>query len=220
MYDILEIEDDKIVDHLLNKTDLPTKYKDQYNEEVVLRDEGSLEAFLNFVEDEISYSATDIYEIDAVGADNELFSFRTREYQGIFFVDALDVDMPGYFLSAKAAKDYAADTASFFGKPEEILRDEILVRIESLELVSPKGLKWHEFFEFLKSKLPDDVEIDNPLILAASGCSSFQKNERLKYQLEIAKNNGLLDEALDFLSELSESDWEEPNQDIYQEFHP
>ena len=117
--DQLEIEDDKIVDHLLNKTDLKQKYKDQYNEEVVLGKEGNLTEFLEFAEEEITNSAIVAHEIDAIGAYDDPFSFRTREYQGIFFVDALDLDMPGYFLSKDDANAYAAEEASFYQGDEE-----------------------------------------------------------------------------------------------------
>lgn len=99
---------------------------------------------------------------------------------------------------------------------KELVRD-----IDSGKLVHPKGKRWHDFFKFLESKLPKTVNIPVPLILSGSGANDFTKNERLKEHLGVAEDNGLLDEALDFLCGLSESEWErsegnlDPNEPDY-----
>jgi hypothetical protein len=89
------------------------------------------------------------------------------------------------------------------------LSNEKFVRdIESGRLVSPQGRNWHDFFKFLKSKLPDNVEIPNPLILGGSGANDFTKNKRLKEHLKVAEYSGVLNEALEFPGGLSEREWE------------
>ncbi len=85
--------------------------------------------------------------------------------------------------------------------------EDIRNNIQSGIYVYPKT-RWHDFFVFVKSKLPDNVEIPNPLILAGSGANKFSKNERLKEHLKVAEDNNLINEALDFLSKLPDSEWE------------
>ena len=105
--------------------------------------------------------------------------------------------------------------------PTTLSKERLVHDIGSGKLVSPQGGKWHDFFKFLKSKLPDNEGIPNPLILGGSGANDFTKNERLKEHLKVAEDNGVLDEALDFLCGLSESDWEisdgnlDPNEPDY-----
>jgi hypothetical protein len=105
--------------------------------------------------------------------------------------------------------------------PTTLLKERLVHDIGSGKLVSPQGEKWHDFFKFLKSKLPDNGGIPNPLISGGSGANNFAKNERLKEYLKVAEENEVLDEALDFLCGLSESDWEisdcnlDPNEPDY-----
>ena len=40
---------------------------------------------------------------------------------------------------------------------------EIMQQIESGVLVHPQNDRWHDFFKFLKSKTPNDVDVPNPL---------------------------------------------------------
>jgi hypothetical protein len=48
--------------------------------------------------------------------------------------------------------------------PTTLSKERLVHDIGSGKLVSSQGGKWHDFFKFLKSKLPDNVEIPNPLI--------------------------------------------------------
>ena len=72
-------------------------------------------------------------------------------------------------------------------------------------------VKWHDFFNFLKSKLPNDADVPNPLILGGSGANDFRKNDRLKQHLKIAEQNGLLADALYYLSKIPDSQWVKSN---------
>jgi hypothetical protein len=105
--------------------------------------------------------------------------------------------------------------------PTTLSKERLVHDMGSGKLVSPQGKKWHDFFKFLKSKLPDNEGIPNPLILGGSGANAFTKNERLKEHLKVAEDNGVLDEALDFLCGLSKSAWEmsdgnlDPNEPDY-----
>ena len=80
-------------------------------------------------------------------------------------------------------------------------------QIDSGVLVHPQNDRWHDLFKLLKSKLSDDIEVPNPLILGGSGANDFSKNQRLKEHLKIAEENNLIDEALGFLSKIPESQW-------------
>ena len=85
--------------------------------------------------------------------------------------------------------------------------DEIMEQIESGVLVYPQNDRWHDFFKFLKSKIPNDIDVPNPLILGGSGANDFSKNQRLKEQLTVAEQNGLLADAIELLSKIPESQW-------------
>ena len=85
--------------------------------------------------------------------------------------------------------------------------EEIMEQIESGVLVHPQNDRWHDFFKFLKSKISNDVDVPNPLILGGSGANDFSKNQRLKEHLTVAEQNGLLAAALEFLSKIPESQW-------------
>lgn len=93
-------------------------------------------------------------------------------------------------------------------EPVKPNKNEIMEQIESGVLVHPQNDRWHDLFKLLKSKLPDDVDVPNPLILVGSGANDFSKNQRLKEHLKVATDNGMLDEALAFLCGLSEGEWE------------
>ena len=59
----------------------------------------------------------------------------------------------------------------------------------------------------LKSKIPNDFDIPNPLILGGSGANDFSKNQRLKEHLKVAEQNGLLSDASEYLSKIPDSQW-------------
>ena len=80
-------------------------------------------------------------------------------------------------------------------------------QIESGVLVHPQNDRWHDFFKFLLSRIPNDVDVPNPLILGGSGANDFNKNQRLREHLKVAEQNDVLSDALEFLSRISESQW-------------
>ncbi len=84
--------------------------------------------------------------------------------------------------------------------------NEIREKIESGVLVYP--FAWAEFSDFLRFKLPSDVQLKNPLILGGSIATDSEKNERLLEQLAVAGEYGLLKEALSFLAILPEDEWQ------------
>ena len=84
---------------------------------------------------------------------------------------------------------------------------DVKEKIEAGVLICPMPPEWADFSIFLKSKLPEGVEIPNPLILGGWPASDFNKNMTLKQQLIIADNNGILDEAVIFLSKIPEESW-------------
>ncbi len=92
-------------------------------------------------------------------------------------------------------------------EPLQPSNDEIMEQIESGVLVHPQNNIWHDFFKFLKSKIPNEVDVPNPLILGGSGANDFSKNERLKEHLKVAEQNGLLSDALEYLSKIPDSQW-------------
>ena len=84
--------------------------------------------------------------------------------------------------------------------------NEVKEKIDLGFLVHP-GARWHDFSKFLKSILPRDEDLPNPLILGGYGSNDFSKNLRLKEQLKVADDNGLLIEALEFLATVDDDVW-------------
>lgn len=84
--------------------------------------------------------------------------------------------------------------------------DKIREEIESGVLVYP--FAWAGFSDFLRCKLPSDVQLKNPLILGGAIATDSKKNERLLEQLAVAEEYGLLNEALSFLALLPEDEWQ------------
>ena len=67
---------------------------------------------------------------------------------------------------------------------------------------------WNNFFILLKTfKQPGDLDPPVPLILAASGESDASKHLRLSKQLQWALDHDCLNEAIDFLRDLSFDKW-------------
>ena len=85
---------------------------------------------------------------------------------------------------------------------------DLYQRIITGELVYPsKAIDWNRCFQLIKSKLPSDVDIPNPLILGGAGASDYNKNQRLQEHLRVAKEHGLLELALGVLSQIPEDKW-------------
>ena len=85
---------------------------------------------------------------------------------------------------------------------------DLLRKIKTGELVHPlKATDWDRFFQLIKSKLPNGVDIPNPLILGGAGASNYNKNQRLQEHLRIAEVHGLLELALTMLSKIPADNW-------------
>lgn len=96
-----------------------------------------------------------------------------------------------------------------------IERERLYEKIAKGELVHPfKATDWNGFFQLIKSKLPNSVEIPNPLILGGAGASDYSKNQRLQEQLRIAEEHGLLELALGVLSRIPEDEWVTSTRDL------
>jgi hypothetical protein len=84
----------------------------------------------------------------------------------------------------------------------------LLAKIKTGEFVYPsQATDWNRFFQLIKSKLPNSVDIPNPLILGGAGASNYSKNQRLQEHLRIAEEHGLLELALGMLSRIPEDKW-------------
>lgn len=99
---------------------------------------------------------------------------------------------------------------------------ELYRKIKTGEFVHPlKATDWSRFFQLIKSKLPNGVDIPNPLILGGAGTSNYSKNQRLQEHLRIAEEHGLLQLALTMLSKIPVDKWEtsegnlDPNEPSY-----
>ena len=80
----------------------------------------------------------------------------------------------------------------------------ILTSIKKEGISSPTGMYWNDYFLFLKkNKDHKDSDPSVPLILAASGESDASKHYRLSEQLYWAADYNCLDEAIEFLKNLS-----------------
>jgi hypothetical protein len=85
---------------------------------------------------------------------------------------------------------------------------ELLTEIETGKIICPHPNYWQKFFQILKQRLPSGVKLSNPLILAGwAGSNDFEKNQRFRDHLGIAKDNDVLDDVMAYLETLSENDW-------------
>ena len=85
---------------------------------------------------------------------------------------------------------------------------ELYRKIKTGEFVHPlKATDWNRFFQLIKSKLPNGVDIANPLILGGAGANNYKKNQRLQEHLRIAEEHGFLELALGILSRIPEDKW-------------
>lgn len=83
-----------------------------------------------------------------------------------------------------------------------------LTEIKNEGRSSPAGMHWDNFFNFLKKfKSPNEPDPPKPLILAASGESDTSIHNRLKRQLEWALEHHCLEEAIEFLKNISSENW-------------
>jgi hypothetical protein len=98
----------------------------------------------------------------------------------------------------------------------------LLSRIESGELVYPQKV-WINLFRLIKGNVPKDTDVPNPLILGGSGANKYSKSQRLQEHIQLAREHGLLDEALSLLCEVPEEEWVvsngnlDPNEPTYWE---
>jgi hypothetical protein len=92
---------------------------------------------------------------------------------------------------------------------DEALISNFLERIASEGRSSPAGLHWATFHELLCSHVSriGTGRPPMPLILAASGEANSSKHQRLAEQLQWARANGVLTEALRFLEGLRPDQW-------------
>ena len=86
-------------------------------------------------------------------------------------------------------------------------QEKILSEIEAGQIVCPQPPSWQHIFKILKEKSPPHVKIKVPLILAGWWASNdYEKNERFKEHLQIAKDLGVLDVVMTYLETLSGSE--------------
>ena len=86
-------------------------------------------------------------------------------------------------------------------------QEELLASIEAGRIICPNPQFLGKFFKILKRRLPDDVEISSPLILGGwAGSNDFEKNQRFRDHLGIARDNDVLDDVMKYLGTLSEDD--------------
>ena len=101
--------------------------------------------------------------------------------------------------------------------------EEFLAALKADGRSSPKD--WHRFHQFLQSKKQaGQKDPPVPLILAASDESNATKHQRLSAQLYWAQENGRIEDALRYLSDIPMEEWnscplEKWNQDSYPVSH-
>ena len=86
-------------------------------------------------------------------------------------------------------------------------RVELLSKIRSGKLLFPDGKPWGDFYTVLKSRLPKETHIPNPLILGGADAPDQMKHDSFNEHLKIAEENNLLDFSLGYLLRLSEKEW-------------
>lgn len=86
--------------------------------------------------------------------------------------------------------------------------EAFLATLKAERRSSPNGMYWNEFYQFLKAKkMAGQPDPPVPLILAAAGESNARKHERLSEQLRWASENGLLDNAIQYLQDIPIQNW-------------
>ena len=103
-------------------------------------------------------------------------------------------------------------------------KQDFLDGIKEKGFSSPAGIHWDRFCNFIKRKsIVDDQErLLNPLILSGSVGSHADKHERLTEHLDWAERHGCIDEAIDYLERLldSEEKWNVSQGDDWDKEHP
>jgi len=109
----LDIDDDKVVAHLVKNTELLSKYI------AILDDKSDYDfgGFTDFCTDEIPWLAKEVCHEVAYGSYGE-FHVSVHEYQGIYFITAIEFDNICYFLDIKDAKEEAESFASYYPKSD------------------------------------------------------------------------------------------------------
>ena len=97
----LSIDDPLLMFHIEVSTDLGDKFKAQGH--TFTSDSQRNSHFLDFCYDEIINECQVIHQSEAFGRDNDPFQITVNEYQGIFFVCALEFDDRGFFLNRESA---------------------------------------------------------------------------------------------------------------------
>jgi hypothetical protein len=108
----LKIDDDLLVAHIVNRTDLLSKFIKESRNSPALEDSGD---FLDFCHDYINNEAIYIDEQEAHGSFGP-FLVSICEYQGIFFVQAPDFEDRGLFLNRSDADMAAEDITSNYSQ--------------------------------------------------------------------------------------------------------
>ena len=107
----LTIDDPLLISHIEGCTDLVDKF--EARGQTFTSDSDRNSHFLDFCHDEIINECQVIHESEAFGRDNDPFPITVNEYQGIFFVWALEFDDRGFFLDRESAMgvvdEYIAD---------------------------------------------------------------------------------------------------------------
>ena len=86
--------------------------------------------------------------------------------------------------------------------------DRFLDQIRSQGRSSPSGQHWQRFWAWLAERAPAGAgRPPAPLILAAAGESDAVKHDRLRAQLEFAREHGCAAEAIDWLAALAPEHW-------------
>ena len=99
----LSIDDPLLISHIEVSTDLREKFKAQGHTFTSDSDRNS--HFLDFCYDEIINECQVIHQSEAFGRDNEPFPITVNEYQGIFFVWALEFDRREFFIKFESAME-------------------------------------------------------------------------------------------------------------------
>ena len=107
----LEIDDDKVIAHIVKKTDLLTQFIAGLND----TSEFDFLSFLDFCCDEIINESEEVCHEVAYGGYGP-FHVSVCEYQGISVVRANEFDDKGYFLNIEDAKAEAESFAAEWPK--------------------------------------------------------------------------------------------------------
>ena len=105
-----EIDDDKVIAHMVKNTDLLTRFVADFNDTSVF----DFSSFIDFCSDEI-YEGDEVCHEVAYGGYGP-FHVCVHEYQGISFVRANEFADIGYFLNIEDAKSAAVEFAADWPK--------------------------------------------------------------------------------------------------------